>query len=161
MRIWSILFVSVVLAACGNKSGAERLTEAQASLNMGKYDEAVSAADQGLASADAKGDAALAWRLEQVRLEGLAQGGKGAQVNTDLERLSGTYPKQVTPSLYRALADKVNQAGDTNGAIDLLTAGDKRFPEAHASFVEAIDGMKASGNLDPAQVQKLKALGYL
>jgi hypothetical protein len=151
----------MLLAACGGKSGAERLTEAQASLNTGKFDAAVTAADQGLAAADAKGDAALAWRLEQVRLEGLAQGGKGNQVKADLERLAGSYPQQVTPALYRALADKVSQAGDTNGAIDLLTAGDQRFPDAHASFVEAIEALKAGGNLDPAQVQRLKALGYL
>jgi hypothetical protein len=43
----------------------------------------------------------------------------------------------------------------------VLTAGDKRFPAEHASFVEAIETLKSSGSLDPAQVQKLKALGYL
>jgi hypothetical protein len=164
MRIHSILLVSalsLLAAACGNKSGTDRLAEAQAALNSTQHDSAVAAADQGLATADAKGDPALAWRLEQVRLEGLAAGGKGAQVKTDLERLGAAYPKQVTASLYRSLADKLGHAGDTGGAIDVLAAGDQKFPAEHASFVEAIDALKAKGDMDPAQVEKLKSLGYL
>jgi hypothetical protein len=108
-----------------------------------------------------KQDAAAAWRLEQIRLEALAKSAKGAQVKSELDRLATAYPKQVNASLYRSLADKAKEAGDTAGAIDVLTAGDQRFPAEHASFVEAIDALKASGTLDPEQVQKLKALGYL
>jgi hypothetical protein len=167
MRIRSILLVSalsslsVLAVACGNKSGPERLAEAQAALQSAKPDSAVAAAEQGLASAEAKADPALAWRLEQARLDGLAGAKKGAQVATDLERLSATYPKQVTAALYRALADKLVQAGDTGGAIDVLSAGDKKFPSESASFVEAIDALKAQGNLDPDHVKKLESLGYL
>ena len=163
MRIRSILLVSAltVLAACGNKSGADRLAEAQSALNSAKPDNAVTAAEQGLATADAKGDPALAWRLEQARLEGLAGSKKGAQVATDLERLSTAYPKQVNASLYRSLGDKLGKSGDMDGAIAVLTAGDKKFPAETASFREAIEALKAQGDLDPAQVEKLKSLGYL
>ena len=118
-------------------------------------------ADEGLAQDAVKRDAATAWRLEQVRLEALARSGKGADVKKELDRLAGTYAAQVNASLYRSLADKAKAAGDTAGAIDVLTAGDQRFPAEHASFVEAIEALKSSGSLDPAQVQKLKSLGYL
>jgi hypothetical protein len=164
MRIRSILLVSalsLLAAACGNKSGADRLAEAESALRSSQPDNAVAAADQGLATADAKGDPALAWRLEQARLEGLAGSKKGAQVATELERLSTAYPKQVNASLYRALGDKLGKAGDMDGAIAVLTAGDKRFPAETASFREAIEALKAQGDLDPAQVEKLKSLGYL
>jgi hypothetical protein len=108
-----------------------------------------------------KRDAAASWRLEHVRLEALAKTGKGADVARELARLATPYPTQVSAALYRSLADKAKQAGDVSGAIDVLTAGDQRFPAEHASFVEAIDALKADGGLDPAQVQRLKALGYL
>jgi hypothetical protein len=63
--------------------------------------------------------------------------------------------------MYRSLADKVKTAGDTTGAIDILAAGDVRFPDDHASFVEAITALQSSGELDPAEIERLKALGYL
>ncbi len=156
-----LLLLATLLAACGGTSGADYHTEARAALDGGKPAEAVTLADEGLARDDVRRDAAAAWRLEQVRLEALAKSGRGTQVKTDLERLAQAYPKQVTASLYRALADKAKEAGDTSGAIDVLSAGDQRFPGEHASFVEAINALKASGSLDPAEVQRLKALGYL
>jgi hypothetical protein len=67
----------------------------------------------------------------------------------------------VNTSLYRALAHRVKTAGDVPGAIGVLTAGNQRFPAEHASFAEAIGGLKDAAPLDPAQVQRLKALGYL
>lgn len=161
MHIRSIVLFAALLAACGGKSGDDYQAEARAALDGGKPADAIRVAEEGLARDDVKGDPAAAWRLEQVRLDALAKSGKGAQVKTELERLAQAYPKQVTAPLYRALADKVKEAGDTAGAIDVLTAGDQRFPAEHASFVEAIDALKAAGNLDPAQVQRLKALGYL
>jgi hypothetical protein len=161
MRSGSLLVLLAVLVACGGKSGTDYHAEARAALDAGKPADAIRLAEEALARDDVKQDAPVAWRLEQVRLEALARSGKGAQVKADLDRLAGTYPKQVTASLYRALADRAKEAGDTAGAIDVLTAGDQRFPDEHASFVEAIDALKAAGNLDPAQVQRLKALGYL
>jgi len=37
----------------------------------------------------------------------------------------------------------------------------QRFPAEHASFADAIGALKDAAPLDPAQVQRLKALGYL
>jgi hypothetical protein len=161
MRVWLILAVAAFVSACGGKSAADYHKEARAALDKGDATAALRAADEGLAQDTVKRDPAAAWRLEQVRLEALAKTGKGADVARELERLAGTYPAQVNASLYRSLADRAKEAGDNAGAIDVLTAGDKRFPAEHASFVEAIEALKSSGSLDPAQVQRLKSLGYL
>jgi len=161
MHMRSICLLAALLAACGGKSAIDYHTEARAALDAGRHAEAVALADEALAREDVRADAPAAWRLEQVRLEALARSGEGAWVATELERLAAAYPKQVGASLYRSLADKAKEAGDTSGAIDVLTAGDQRFPEEHASFVEAIEALQATGSLDPAQVQRLKALGYL
>jgi hypothetical protein len=160
MRKTSVFLSIVLLAACAG-SAADSYDKARAALAAGKPADAVLAAEKGLARDDAKQDPALAWRLEHVRLEALATSGKGAQVKAELERLAAQYPAQVTAALYRSLADQAKAGGDVPGAIDVLTAGDQRFPAEHASFVEAIDALKAEGSLDPAQVQRLKALGYL
>jgi hypothetical protein len=159
-ELWLIALVAFV-AACGSRSASDYHTDARAALERGDAPGALRLADEGLARDDVKQDAVAAWRLEQVRLEALAKSGKGAEVAKELERLAGVYRAQVTPSLYRSLADRVKEAGDVSGAIEVLAAGDQRFPAEHASFVEAIDALKTTGSLDPAQVQRLKALGYL
>jgi len=161
MHVWSVLVLAALLAGCGGKSAADYHNEARSALDGGDTGRALRVAEEGLRADAVKQDAAAAWRLEQIRLEALARSGKGADVKRELERLAGTYAGQVNASLYRSLADKTKAAGDTEGAIDVLAAGDKRFPAEHASFVEAIDALKSSGSLDPAQVQRLKALGYL
>jgi hypothetical protein len=161
MRNWWIILLAAVAVGCGGRSAADYDREARTALDAGNLPQAIKVVEEALAHDAVKQDAAAAWRLEQIRLEALAKSGKGAQVKSELDRLATTYPKQVSASLYRSLADKAKEAGDTAGAIDVLTAGDQRFPAEHASFVEAIDALKASGTLDPEQVQKLKALGYL
>jgi hypothetical protein len=155
------LLAAVVAAGCGGKSAADFQNEARAALDAGEAARAVAVADEGLAVPAVKADAASAWRLEQIRVDALAKGGKGADVKATLERLAAAYPQQVNAAMYRALADRLKAAGDTNGAIDVLAAGDKRFPAESASFVEAIEALKSAGNLDPATVERLKALGYL
>jgi hypothetical protein len=156
---WIVLLAMLVLGCAGSAADYDR--DARAALDAGDFPKAIQVVEEALAHDAVKHDAAAAWRLEQVRLEALARSGKGAQVKSELDRLAAAYPKQVTASLYRSLADKAKEAGDTSGAIDVLTAGDQRFPAEHASFVEAIDALKATGTLDPDQVQRLKALGYL
>jgi hypothetical protein len=163
MRYWPVAVVlfGAILVACGGKSAADYQNEARAALDGGDAPKALAVAEQALGQDAVKKDPAAAWRLEQIRLEALSKGGNGALVKTELERLAAAYPKQVGASLYRSLADKVKAAGDTPGAIDILTTGDQRFPGDHASFVEAIDALKSAGGIDPEQVEKLKKLGYL
>jgi hypothetical protein len=156
-----LVLFTACLAGCGGKSAADYQKDSQAALDGRDNDKAVQIVAEALGQDAVKKDAAAAWRLEQIRLDALARGGKGAQTKTELERLAGAYPKQVYAALYRSLADKARAAGDTAGAIDILTAGDQRFPDEHASFTEAIDTLKKSGELDPGDVERLKSLGYL
>jgi hypothetical protein len=162
MRNWPILVLLAAISwGCGGKSAADYQKEAQAALDGKDNPKAVALVAEALQTDAVRGDAAAAWRLEQIRLEALVRSGKGAEAKAELDRLATAYPKQVNASLYRSLADKAKGAGDMQGAIDILTAGDQRFPAEHAAFVEAIDALKQAGALDPAQVQRLKALGYL
>lgn len=155
--IRTLLLTIALLTGCG-PSLDDQENKARAALNAKDWAGAVAAADLALAHPDA--DAAAKWRSEQIKLDAMAGNAQGADVMAALERLAGTYAAQVTPALYRALADKVKTAGDTMGAIDILAAGDKRFPAEHDNFVKAIDELKAGG-MDPAEIEKLKALGYL
>lgn len=155
----SLLALVGLLAACG-ASLADQEKDARTALDGRDWAKARTVAEQALLLPEAGKDLPTAWRLEQVRMEALAHAKQGAEVVSTLERLAGKYPQQVTPALYRSLADKLNAAGETSGAIDVLAAGDKRFPAEHAAFTEAIDALK-QGGLDPAQIEKLKALGYL
>jgi hypothetical protein len=162
MRKWATMALfAAFLAACGGKSAVDYQNEARAALDGGDAAKAIQVVTEALGQDAIKQDAAASLRLEQIRLEALAKAGKGTEVKIELERVASAYPKNVNASLYRSLADRVKAAGDTSGAIDILVAGDKRFPADHASFQEAIDGLKATGAVDPDQVEKLRKLGYL
>lgn len=153
------LLVGAALSGCAGGPSAEDLQKGvEAAMTAKDYPGAIAKADEALRVEAIAKDPAKAWRFESMRLQGLADAGKGTEVATTLERLSGLYAKQVTPALYRSLADKLKIAEDGEGAITVLDAGLKRFPE-DPSFQEAIDALKVSG--DPAEIEKLKALGYL
>lgn len=157
VRTTALLLAVLALGAC-SPSLQERREEAQAALDAGDFPKALQLADTVLAEAATKNDAAEAWRLEQIRLDALARTGKGGDVRAALDRLAGPYDKQLTAPLYRALADKLRAASDGQGAIDVLDAGLKRFP-SDPSFQAALDDLKKSA--DPAEIERLKALGYL
>lgn len=122
------------------------------------YGSAVSQADAALKLPEVTAEPARAWRFASARVNALAAGGKGGEVLANLEQLSGAYAAQVTASLYLSLADKVRAAGDGAGCANLLDAGLKKFPEEKA-FQAKIEEMKSS--VDSAEVERLKALGYL
>lgn len=151
------LFVLTLLIGCGGKSADDLRGEAQKALDGGDAAKAMQLADEGLKTAGS--DKAMAWRLQQIRLDAMAKNKQGAQVAKELEGLSKDYAAQITAALYRSLADKARAAGDNTGAIDILDAGFKKFPE-DTSFQQAIDQLKA-GAVSPDEVEKLKALGYL
>ncbi len=154
----ALAVVAGLAAGCGPDPQALQ-EEAQAALDRRDLDVAIAKADEGIATA--KQDRAAAWRLEQVRLEALARGAKGADVQATLERLSGSYAAQVQAPLFLAAAGWLKEAGDTKGAVDLLVAGDTRFPAEHERFQAAITEMSQARELAPADVERLRALGYL
>ncbi len=158
-RFLRILPALLLVMGC-EASLADREKEARQALDARDFAKARQLSEQALAAPAAAQDKPTAWRIEQIRLESLANDKQSGEVVVSLERLTGTYPTQVTPALYRSLADKLKTAGDTTGAIDVLAAGHERFPAEHEAFVKDIDALK-QGKLDPAQIEKLKALGYL
>ncbi|HEY8517289.1 MAG TPA: hypothetical protein VIS07_17400 [Candidatus Binatia bacterium] len=156
----SLLVLPLLFLLACEASLADREKEARAALDARDFAKAQNISEAALVDAASGKDAALAWRLEQIRLDALSHQKQGAEVVRTLERLATQYPQQVTPALYRAQADRLKAAGDVTGAIDVLAAGDKRFPQEHEIFLKEIEALK-QGNLDPAQIERLKALGYL
>ncbi|MBM4392225.1 MAG: hypothetical protein FJ090_13980 [Deltaproteobacteria bacterium] len=152
------LLLALSLLACGGKTAADWRTEAQAALDAGDHGKAITSVDEGLKVA--AGDKAAAWGLETVRLHALAKVGKGAETSKELERLEKDFGTQLTAALFRQLADEAKAANDSTGAIDLLAAGDKKFPD-DPSFKASIDAIKGAEGVSPEEVERLKALGYL
>lgn len=161
MSRWLLVLSLAALSACKG-SLADHEKNARAALDARDWNGARNISEQALVGVTSGDDAAMAWRLEQIRLDALANDKQGQEVIVTLARLGGnpTYSPQITPALYRSLADKLKTAGDVNGAIEVLAAGDKKFPQEHEQFAKDIEALK-QGNLDPAQVDRLKALGYL
>lgn len=143
-----------MLLACG--AGPEdRLEDARGHLAAGDYAEAAAAAARGL---EAGAEGSTAWRLELAALEGEARGGKTPEALARLERLAEAWSAQASGSLYVQTAGQLREAGDGAGAINVLDAGAKRFPE-DADVARAIDQLKASGT--DAEIERLRSLGYV
>lgn len=157
--LFASLILGAVLSGCAGGPNAEELQKGVESAIQAKdYAGAVAKADEALKNEAIAKDAAKAWRFESLKLQALADGGKGADVLASLERLSATNDKQLTPALYRSLAEKLRAGGDGVGGVNVLDAGKKKFP-TDPSFDEAIKAASEQG--DPAELERLKALGYL
>lgn len=147
------------LVGCASGPDAEALQkDVETAIQAKDFAGAVTKADEALKADAIAKDAGKAWRFESLKLQALADGGKGADVKAGLARLTAAYEKQLTAALYRSLADKLRAAGDAAGSVDVLDAGAKKFP-TDTSFTEAIEAAKQSA--DPAEIERLKALGYL
>lgn len=141
--------------ACGGGPDAQ-LEKARGQLAAGAYVEAAATADQGLA-AGAEGP--TAWRLELVALEGEARSARSAEARARLERLAGSpFARQVTAALYLQTAGQLREAGDAEGAIDLLDAGAQRFPD-DPDVARAIEQARTTGSAE--ELERLRSLGYV
>lgn len=159
VRSFALAFAAAFAVGCSSGPDVEALQKGVDDAVAAKdYAGAVAKADEALKAEAVAKDPAKAWRFESAKVNAQAAGGKGADVKAALERLAGPYPKQVTSSLYLSLADKLRAAGDGPGYADLLDAGKKKFPE-EAAFGAKIEELKTSA--DPAEIERLKALGYL
>jgi tetratricopeptide (TPR) repeat protein len=163
MRLRSISCLTPViglalLIGCGPNLEQQK-NEAQQALNVGNFSQARELSSQALEQAPAS-EKRLLWALERIRLEALARENQGEPARETLERLAGEYPAQANASLYLAIATYLKDAGGISSAIDILVAGDERFPEESEKFKAMIDEMQAGG-LDPAEIERLKSLGYL
>lgn len=154
---WQMLAMAAWLVACGGASATDLQAQAVAALNGGDAAAALALAEQGLAVAG--DDKAATWRLEAVRLDALAKQGKGKDVAAGLDRLAAAdFAQQVTAALHVALADKATEAGDGEGAVHILAAGDKRYPD-DAAIDQALAKAQQGGG--DAEKSALAALGYL
>lgn len=158
----AILLTPVVgllfLIGCG--ADPEQLkNEAQHALSVGDFSQAREISTRALEQVP-ESEKRLIWSLERIRLEALARENQAAGARETLERLATEYPEQANASLYLAIASYLQEAGDASGAIDILVAGDKRFPEESEKFEAQIRELQAGG-LDPAEIERLRSLGYL
>jgi len=148
--------VALLLLAVSCSAGPEdQLEKARGYLAAGDYAEAAAAADRGL---DAGAEGSTAWRLELAALEGEARSASAARVLARLDRLAEAWSGQVTGALYVQTAGQVKEGGDAAGAINVLDAGAKRFPE-DAEITRAIDQLKDTGTDD--ELERLRSLGYV
>jgi len=152
-RIAALALLSMLAACRGDPAG--ELEKAREHLAGGDYAGAVAAASRGL-TVGAEGS--IAWRLELVALEGEARGGKTEDVLARLDRLAGAWPAQVTGPLYVQTAGQLKETGDAAGAVRVLDAGARRFPE-DADITRAIAQAKAAGTAE--ELEALRSLGYV
>jgi predicted Zn-dependent protease len=149
----------VFLIGCG--PDAEKLEDdAHQALSVGNFSQAREISTRALEQVP-ESEKRLIWSLERIRLEALARDDQAAEARETLERLAAEYPSQANASLYLAIASYVRDAGNSSGAIDILVAGDKRFPEDSEKFKAQIQELHESGLMDPAEIERLRSIGYL
>jgi hypothetical protein len=158
LTLWTPLIGLMFLIGCG-PDPEQMKDEAQQALSVGDFSQAGEISTRALEGVPAS-DKRLAWSLERIRLEALARDKQAAEARETLERLATEYPGQAGADLYLAIASYLKDAGDAAGAIDVLVAGDERFPEESEKFEAQIQELRAGG-LDPAEIERLKSLGYL
>jgi hypothetical protein len=156
MRVLCVLLSALWLAACG-QTPRESLAAARQALTESRYDDAVSAADAGLAG---KADAVTTWGLELVKLEALARSGHGDETIAQLEKLAAARPEQVPAAQYSATADQLKTAGQGPASIRVLDLGLKRFP-GDASLVALIEEAKQAPAAGSDELEMLRSLGYV
>lgn len=141
--------------ACGGDP-VSRLAEARGHLADADYAEARAAAEAGLAGDP---DPRTAWGLELVLLEAQARAGRGEQATALLGALAERHPERVPPSQYAATASQLRSAGDGAAAIQALDLGLRLHPGD--ALIERLIGDAQSGDVDPAELEMLRTLGYV
>ena len=161
MTAAAVVIATALVAGCGPK--VEDLVEkAQAALDAGDHESALSLGDQGLSLAAQKGsDARVVLRLKKIRIQAFARSKRGGEASTALEAAAEAHPGQVPSSLYFSAAVEANESGDAPGAVEILDAGLKRFPDERVSFDEKIALLKEQAGGDEDLTNKLESLGYL
>ncbi len=157
LRLATLVLVTALAVGCGEKASDVK-EAAQAALDAADYPTAIAQADKAIGMAT--DDKAMIWQSQQIKLQALARSGDAGAAPL-LEQLAGEYAAQVKSPLYMSVAADLKSAGQTSAAIDVLDAGNKRFPDESAAFVKAIEELGSPDQMDPAEVEKLKALGYL
>jgi tetratricopeptide (TPR) repeat protein len=155
LRIACLLLPALLVLGCGG-SAYDHLAEARRGLADAAYDDALAAAEAGLAAGP---DEATAWGLELIKLEALAREGLGEAAQAQLGALAAAHPDRVPVTQYSATAYQLRAAGARPEAIQVLDAGIKRFPD-DAMLVRLI-GAADSAGMQSAELDMLRSLGYV
>ncbi len=155
--------LAVIASLCSCEiSRQDHLIEARTALADAAYDEALAAAEAGLRAAAAGSQEALddatSWGLQLAKLEAHARAGHGEEAKEQLTELARLHPNRVVASEYFATAQQLREAGAGTAAIEVLDMGAILFP-----YEPVIGRMieEASAGGDPAELELLRALGYI
>jgi hypothetical protein len=160
----SLLTACLALGACGQATLDEDIAALQSSYDGGDFAAVVANAPAVLKRCEDEGvPDTKAWRVEKLQLQAVARQGKGGEALEHLEELSDSRPDKVDGKLYAQVCQLVTDAGDLDGAIDVLHAGVEKYPDLKPVFDPQIKALaaKAAAEGDSAATDKLKALGYL
>lgn len=156
MRRFFLLLIPLAWLACAG-SARDSLEQGRQALAESRYDDAIAAAEQGLA---AGGDEVTVWGLELVRLEALARGGRGDETVAQLQKLAGERPERISARQYSASAGQLRAADERVAAIQVLDLGLSRFPEDPdlRALIEEAKRAPAAGS---GELEMLRSLGYV
>jgi hypothetical protein len=158
MRIRCGLLLALLLAAWGcDRSAPEHLAEARAAMADTQYEDALTAADAGLAAPGL--DEPTRWGLELVKLEALARSARGAEARDLVKDLAALHPGRFPSAQYAATAVQLDKAGDGPAAIEVLDLGMKHHP-GDAMISQLISAQQTAG-VDSAELEMLRTLGYV
>jgi hypothetical protein len=152
-------FCLLVIALAGlgcSQSAQDHLADARRGLSDALYDDALAAADAGLAASP---DPKTEWGLEMVKLEALARGGYGEEAGGQLSTLENTYPERVPVTQYAATAGQLRAAGRGPEAIQVIDYGLQRFPDDE--MLTRLLGAGDSDGVGSAELDMLRSLGYV
>jgi predicted Zn-dependent protease len=155
MRRICALLLAAALCGCG-KPAHEHLADARRELADAAYPEAIAAADAGLRETPG---AETLWGLELVKLEAHARAGQGEEAKGQLAKLVDLYPDRIPATQYSATAYQLQSAGEGAVAIEVLDMGIRHYPGNPG--IERLIGASQSGDVDPAELEMLRTLGYI
>jgi len=152
------LLLVLLLAVGGcDRPASEHLVEARAAMSDTAYEDALSAADAGLAAPGL--DDPTRWGLELVRLEALARSGHGAETRDLVSELANRHPERFPSAQYAATAVQLEKAGDGPAAIEVLDLGMKHHPGD--PMISQLISAQQSGEMGSAELEMLRTLGYV
>ena len=159
-----LIGLCLLAAACGAPSLDQSITDLQASLDAGSYEQVLQEVPGLLerCKSENAGDA-TAWKVEKMRLLALGRLGRGDEATEELARLDGAYEGKVKAQLYAQIGGYVMDADEYTQAVTVLDAGAKKFADKKDVFMPIIETCKtrATEAGDSAALAQLKSLGYL
>jgi len=148
----------LVLAACGGSDPESLVRDGAASLGKGDAGSALSAFEDaldGLATTDRDYLPAALGRCQALART------DGARARQAFLELAAKVPEKVREDDYGLVCSWLNQGGFVLDALDVMKAGDVRFPgsEKMKAILKAV--MDAANRADtPDALKKLDSLGY-